>query len=72
MPTLNYSLSRAKAELAKSNYPKGFAFKLLVDSGNSQYVAAATIIQQELAAAQHQGDDPTRGQRDLHLAVRGL
>lgn len=49
VPTLSYNVKSAKAELAKSGYPKGFSFKLLVPSGNSQYVAAATIIQQELA-----------------------
>ena len=48
VPTLSYSLSAAKAELAKSKYPHGFSFQLLVSSGNSQYVAAATIIQQQL------------------------
>jgi peptide/nickel transport system substrate-binding protein len=50
VPTLTYNVAKAKAELAKSGYPKGFSFSLLVDGGNSQYVAAATIIQQELAA----------------------
>ena len=48
VPTLSYNLSAAKAELAKSKYPHGFPFTLLVSSGNSQYVAAATIIQQQL------------------------
>jgi peptide/nickel transport system substrate-binding protein len=48
VPTLSYSLASAKAELAKSKYPHGFSFTLLVSSGNSQYVAAATIIQQQL------------------------
>ena len=48
VPTLSYNLSAAKAELAKSNYPHGFSFSLLVSSGNSQWVAAATIIQQQL------------------------
>ena len=48
VPTLSYNLSAAKAELAKSKYPHGFSFSLLVSSGNSQYVAAATIIQQQL------------------------
>jgi peptide/nickel transport system substrate-binding protein len=48
VPTLSYDLSAAKAELAKSAYPHGFSFTLLVSSGNSQYVAAATIIQQQL------------------------
>ena len=48
VPTLSYNLSAAKAELAQSKYPHGFSFSLLVSSGNSQYVAAATIIQQQL------------------------
>jgi peptide/nickel transport system substrate-binding protein len=48
VPTLTYDLSSAKAALAKSAYPHGFAFSILVPSGNSQYVDAATIIQQEL------------------------
>jgi peptide/nickel transport system substrate-binding protein len=48
VPTLSYDLQSAKSELAKSAYPHGFAFSLLVSSGNSQYVAAATIIQQQL------------------------
>jgi peptide/nickel transport system substrate-binding protein len=48
VPTLSYDLAAAKAELAKSGYPHGFSFSLLVSSGNSQYVAAATIIQQQL------------------------
>ncbi len=48
VPTLTFDLSAAKAELAKSRYPHGFSFSLLVPSGNSQYVEAATIIQQEL------------------------
>jgi len=48
VPALSYNLSAAKAELAKSKYPHGFSFALLVSSGNSQYVAAATIIQQQL------------------------
>lgn len=48
VPTLSYNPSAARAELAKSSYPHGFSFSLLVSSGNSQYVAAATIIQQQL------------------------
>jgi peptide/nickel transport system substrate-binding protein len=48
VPALSYDLAAAKAELAKSKYPHGFSFTLLVSSGNSQYVAAATIIQQQL------------------------
>jgi peptide/nickel transport system substrate-binding protein len=48
VPTLGYSLAAAKAELAKSKYPHGFSMSLLVPSGTVQYVAAATIIQQQL------------------------
>ncbi len=48
VPTLGYSLSAAKAELAKSAYPHGFSTSILVPSGNTQYVDAATIIQQAL------------------------
>jgi peptide/nickel transport system substrate-binding protein len=52
VPTLSYNLSAAKAELAKSAYPHGFSTEILVPSGNSQYVEAATIIQQELRPLQ--------------------
>jgi len=48
VPTLEYNVAAAKAELAKSAYPHGFSTSMLVPSGNSQYVEAATIIQQEL------------------------
>ena len=48
VPTLGYSLAAAKAELAQSAYPHGFSTAILVPSGNTQYVEAATIIQQEL------------------------
>jgi peptide/nickel transport system substrate-binding protein len=48
VPTLGYSLAAARAELAKSRYPHGFSMSILVPSGTVQYVAAATIIQQEL------------------------
>ena len=48
VPTLGYSIAAAKAELAQSAYPHGFSTSILVPSGNTQYVEAATIIQQEL------------------------
>ncbi len=48
VPTLGHSLAAAKAELAQSAYPHGFSTSILVPSGNTQYVEAATIIQQEL------------------------
>ncbi len=48
VPTLAFGLSAARAELAKSKYPHGFSFSILVPSGTVQYVAAATIIQQQL------------------------
>ena len=48
-PVLAYSLTKAKAELAQSKYPKGFATKLLVDSGNQKFVTFAQIIKSQLA-----------------------
>jgi peptide/nickel transport system substrate-binding protein len=47
-PVLEYSLSKAKAELAQSKYPKGFATKILVDSGNQKFVTFAQIIKSQL------------------------
>jgi peptide/nickel transport system substrate-binding protein len=47
-PVLAYSLSKAKAELAQSKYPKGFATKILVDSGNQKFVTYAQIIKSQL------------------------
>ena len=32
-PVLAYSLTKAKAELAQSKFPKGFSTKLLIDGG---------------------------------------
>ena len=72
VPTLGYSLSAAKAELAKSAYPHGFSTSILVPSGNTQYVDAATIIQQAAPAAQDRRLDPAEGRRRLHGGVRGL
>jgi peptide/nickel transport system substrate-binding protein len=48
VPTLGFSVSAAKAELARSAYPHGFSTSILVPSGNTQYVEAATVIQQYL------------------------
>jgi len=48
VPTLSHSLTAARAELAKSRYPHGFTMSILVPSGTTQWVAAATIIQQQL------------------------
>jgi len=48
VPTLSHSLTAARAELAKSKYPHGFSMSILVPSGTTQWVAAATIIQQQL------------------------
>ncbi len=49
-PVLEYSLSKAKAALAQSKYPKGFATKILVDSGNEKFVTFAQIIKSQLQA----------------------
>jgi peptide/nickel transport system substrate-binding protein len=47
-PTLAYSLSQAKAELAKSAYPHGFSTKLLVSAGDQTYAEFAQLIQADL------------------------
>jgi peptide/nickel transport system substrate-binding protein len=48
VPTLAHNLTAARAELAKSKYPHGFSMSILVPSGTTQWIAAATIIQQQL------------------------
>jgi len=48
VPTLDYSVRAAKAEMAKSGFSKGFSTELLISSGNSAWSEAAQIIQQEL------------------------
>ena len=45
---LQYSLTAARAEMAKSSVPHGFTTDILVPSGNSDYVTIATILQAEL------------------------
>jgi peptide/nickel transport system substrate-binding protein len=42
------SLAAAKAELAKSKYPKGFTTELLIDGGVQKWRAFAQIIQNQL------------------------
>ena len=48
-PVLAFSLAAAKAELAKSKYPHGFATKLLISGGVQKWAEFAAIIQQSLA-----------------------
>jgi peptide/nickel transport system substrate-binding protein len=48
-PVLEFSLAKAKAELAQSKYPKGFSTKLLIDGGVSKFVTFADIIKAQLA-----------------------
>jgi peptide/nickel transport system substrate-binding protein len=45
---LNYNLAAAKAELAKSKFPKGFSTTLLIDGGVQKWQTFAQIIQQQL------------------------
>ena len=47
-PGLQYNLSQAKAEMAKSSVPNGFSTTILVPSGFSDDVTIATILQSEL------------------------
>ena len=49
-PTLAYSVSAAKATLAKSKYPNGFSTELLIDGGVQKWQTFAQIIQQQLKA----------------------
>jgi peptide/nickel transport system substrate-binding protein len=49
-PVLDYSLSAAKAELAKSAFPNGFKTTLLIDGGVQKWVTFSQIVQQALAA----------------------
>ena len=48
-PGAQYNLTRAKAEMAKSGYPKGFSTKLMVGSGNQNELTMGQIVQSELA-----------------------
>jgi peptide/nickel transport system substrate-binding protein len=47
-PLLNHSVAKAKAELAKSKFAKGFSAELLIDGGVQKWRTFAQIIQQEL------------------------
>jgi peptide/nickel transport system substrate-binding protein len=47
-PGLQYNLSQAKAEMAKSSVPHGFTTTVLIPSGNSDYLTISTILQSEL------------------------
>ena len=47
-PVLAYDLATAKAELAKSKFPKGFKTTLLIDGGVQKWRTFAQIIQQQL------------------------
>jgi peptide/nickel transport system substrate-binding protein len=47
-PGLQYNLAQAKKEMAESSVPKGFTTTLLVDSGDSDQLTTATIMQSEL------------------------
>jgi peptide/nickel transport system substrate-binding protein len=49
-PVLGFSVAKAKAELAMSNYPKGFSCNLLIDGGVQKWVEIAQIIKSDLAA----------------------
>ena len=46
---LKFDVAAAKAELAKSKYPKGFTMSLMVASGNSLRAQEAQVIQAALA-----------------------
>jgi peptide/nickel transport system substrate-binding protein len=47
-PGLQYNLTQAKQELAKSSVPHGFTTTMLIPTGNSDYATITTIVQAEL------------------------
>jgi peptide/nickel transport system substrate-binding protein len=47
-PGLQFNITQAKAEMAKSSVPHGFTTSIIVPSGNSDYLTIATILQSEL------------------------
>jgi peptide/nickel transport system substrate-binding protein len=47
-PGLQFKLSQAKQEMAKSSVPHGFTTTILIPSGNSDYLTISTILQSEL------------------------
>jgi peptide/nickel transport system substrate-binding protein len=47
-PGLQYNLTAAKQEMAKSSVPHGFSTTMLIPSGNSDYLTISTIVQSEL------------------------
>jgi peptide/nickel transport system substrate-binding protein len=63
-PGLQYNIAQAKAEMAKSKYPKGFKVALLVGAGAQVETAMGQILQQSLkqigiTVAFHQEDTST-------------
>jgi peptide/nickel transport system substrate-binding protein len=47
-PGLQYDIAKAKAEMAKSKYPKGFKVQLLVGAGAQTETATGQVLQQAL------------------------
>ena len=47
-PGLQFNMTQAKQEMAKSSVPHGFTTTILIPSGNSDYLTISTIMQSEL------------------------
>jgi peptide/nickel transport system substrate-binding protein len=47
-PGLQFDMTQAKQEMAKSSVPHGFTTTILIASGNSDYLTISTILQSEL------------------------
>jgi peptide/nickel transport system substrate-binding protein len=47
-PGLQFNLTQAKQEMAKSSVPHGFTTTILIAAGNSDYLTISTIMQSEL------------------------
>jgi len=66
---LQYNLAKAKAELAKSKYPKGFKVELLVGSGDQVANTIGQILQQ---AVKSLGIDVTFKTQDTSTAFQSI
>jgi peptide/nickel transport system substrate-binding protein len=68
-PGIQYDMTKAKSELAKSKYPKGFKVKLLVGAGAQVEAAMGQIIQQSLKKL---GIDVTFVQKDTSTEFQDI
>jgi peptide/nickel transport system substrate-binding protein len=68
-PGLQYDLTKAKAEMAKSKFPKGFKVTLLVGAGAQTEIATGEVLQQALKGL---GIDVTFKQEDTSTEFQDI